>query len=53
MSVDAHVTKSGIQTETTSLTSWKIGGRASMDRGQNVEVRIDTPYDRNTIVNFE
>lgn len=53
MSVDAHVTKSGIQTESTSLTSWKIGGRASMDRGQNVEVQIDTPYDRNTVVNFD
>lgn len=53
MSVDAHVTRTGIATESTAVTSWTLGGKFSVDRGRSLMVKIDAPYQRNTVFSFK
>nr|CAB3262975.1 uncharacterized protein LOC100186072 [Phallusia mammillata] len=52
MSVDAHVTRIGLATESSAVTSWTLGGRLSVDQGHSVTVKVDAPYQRNTVFSF-
>ena len=52
MTVDAHVTRAGIETETTMTTQWKVAGRAVMENGKKVSVRIQPPSSDNVFVDF-
>jgi len=53
MIVDAHVTSVGIATASSAVTSWHVGGKVSLERGRSLQVKIDAPYQRNTVFNFK
>lgn len=53
MSVDAHHTKTGVMTESSMVSGWKVSGRASMSNGRNVQVRVDAPYQENNLFRFK
>ena len=53
MSVDSHVTKTGIATVTTAITSVKMGGTATISNGKSFTIRIDSPYEQNTLFKFK
>ena len=52
MTVDAHVTRTGIMTESSMTSGWKVSGRAAMDQNQHITVSVDAPYQENSIFRF-
>ena len=53
MTVDAHVTRCGMETESTMMSSWRLGGKVSMANGQNLKLKLDAPHKENTLFTFK
>nr|XP_002124291.1 uncharacterized protein LOC100186072 [Ciona intestinalis] len=52
MTVDAHVHRTGIATESSAMTSWTLGGQVSLEQGQRLSMRLDAPFRENTVFKF-
>ncbi|CAK8688943.1 unnamed protein product [Clavelina lepadiformis] len=52
MSVDAHATRTGIATQSSAVTSMTVGGKMTIDNGRRVLIKIDAPFERNTLFSF-
>jgi len=52
MTVDFIATKTGIMTQSSMVSDWKMNGKASMESGKKLSIRIDAPYKEQTFFKF-
>lgn len=48
MTVDLTATKTGIMTQSSMVSDWKMNGKASLESGNRLNIRLDAPYKEQT-----